>query len=130
MEWKCKAVYDVAVCTLLSLTEFNTVDSAVGKYLFYCKRGCLWGRFICTFVYLVACSTDCISLCRHRMGVSVRKWKLRQVTTVSLGISIIFVMDFLASVSRSSLIASDERCYKSAKCYYKGVFFFQRKGFF
>lgn len=86
--------------------------------------------FVCRFVYLVACSTDCINLCRRCLGVSVKKWKLRQVTTVNLGISIIFVMDFLASVSQSALIASDERCYKSAKCSYKGVAFFFKKDFF
>lgn len=36
-------------------------------------------------------------------------------------------MDFLASVSKSALIASDERCYKSAKYYYKGVFSFKER---
>jgi len=86
--------------------------------------------FVCRFVYTVACNTDCINLCRHRLGVSVKKWKLREVTTVSLGISIIFVMDFLASVSKSALIASDERCYKSAKCYYKGGGFSFKEFFF
>lgn len=86
--------------------------------------------FVCRFVYLVACSIDCINLCRHCLGVSVKKWKLRQVTRVKLGISIIFVMDFLVCASQSALIASDERCYKSAKCYYKGeVFFLLKKGF-
>lgn len=82
------------------------------------------GMFGRRFVYLLACSIDCINLCRHHLGVSVKKWKLRQVTTVKLGISVIFAMDFLACVSQSALIASDERYYKSAKCYKGEDFFF------
>lgn len=50
--------------------------------------------FVCGFVYLAACSTDCTNLCKHCLGVSVEKWKFREVTTVSLRIRIIFVMDF------------------------------------
>lgn len=107
--------------TVLYKNTYFTVREGV------CVGECLFER---RFVYLVACSTDRINLRRHRLGAPVKKWKLRQVTTVDLGISIIFVMDFLASVSQSTLIASDERCYKSAKCYYNGGVFFFKERFF
>lgn len=100
------------------------MDSAVEKYFKKRSWGVRESVFGCRFVYLIACSIDCINLCRHHLGVSVKKWKLRQVTTVKLGISVIFAVDFLACVSQSALIASDERCYKSAKCCYKGEDFF------
>lgn len=100
------------------------MDSAVEKYFKKRSWGVRESVFGCRFVYLIACSIDCINLCRHHLGVSVKKWKLRQVTTVKLGISVIFAVDFLACISQSALIASDERCYKSAKCCYKGEDFF------
>lgn len=108
------------------------MDNAAQKY-FSSVRGDVCGGeliFGCRFVYLVTCSPDCINLCKHCLGVSVEKWKFREVTTVNLRIFIIFVMYFLGSASQSALIASDERCYKSGKCIRKVLFYFKDFFFF
>lgn len=106
------------------LKGLHGVDNAAQKH--FCRGGCLWGRvFVYGDLFIWLPVALAASVC---LRVSVEKWKFREVTTVNLGIRIIFVMDFLGSVPQSALIASDERCYKSGKCI-KGLFYF-KEGFF
>lgn len=106
------------------LKGLNGVDNAAQKH--FRRGGCLWGRvFVYGDLFIWLPVALAASVC---LGVSVEKWKFREVTTVNLGIRIIFVMDFLGSVPQSALIASDERCYKSGKCI--KVLFYFKEGFF